>query len=321
MKQLEVTSGRILAVYNEYSTRAHLADQGVRRPLEDLGLSKGQVESHILRFPRVEDNIADLSELIREGDTILSVGGDGTYHTVGNAALRAALEGVRVGLVGYGNFNDGARTFNQLEDLRNPLPLLDQNARTVDVHPIETMIDNELWRQAFLYMSIGRTAELAAIFNDPEVRSSLLSGESSMVKNFRRLISEYFRTRNDGYIPPFCHLGDDDTVHSNVTDVVNVNGPIMARFARSGKDMHKTDAYIQSCLDISRLYPNLPFILKSLLGCMPGREIESDTMKFVDLSVVPLQADGESDRRKGVGTIRLQKTPGAPALQVITAKL
>lgn len=321
MNSAQVTPDRILVVYNDHSTRAEVARQEVERQLATLELLKGHVTSHTLQSPRVEDNITDVAALIHAGDTVLSVGGDGTYHTVGNAVLTAAAKNVRVGLIPGGNFNDGPHTFNNLKDLRNPLPLLNQDARTVGVHPVEIMINNEFWRHALLYASAGRTAEFAAIFNHPAVRKSLLSGKSSMFRNLARLGCKYLETRDDGYLPPFCRQGDD-TVYSHMTDIVNVNGPIMARFMRSGTDLYKTGTFRQSVLDISRLGPNLPFLLNSVIRSrMPGREIGSDIITFTNSSVVSFQVDGEPLLTE-VKTIELRKESGVDAqvLQVIKTK-
>lgn len=305
---MKTTTDRLFVAYNPNSTRASLADQGVRQALDGLNLPKGQIAEYAFKFANTDDNIADIAEQIQDGDVVFGIGGDGSYHTAGNAVRLSEKKDVRLGVLGYGNFNDGANTFNHEVDVRNPLPLLSRNAATTVVYPLEVLVNDEKWREGMLYVSLGGAAVLASLFDDPRVRESLHAGKTSAAQNYARIAKKYFELSKDKdrFLDPFRHA-HDDTLQTTVTDVMNVNGPRAARFIRSHNHHYQTDSFTQNDLDISHIAPNLPFIMSSLMHHMPGRLMTEDTIRFEQPATVPIQADGEYTLLTDVNTIQIRK--------------
>ncbi len=306
---MKTTSDEVLVIYNRNSTNARLADEDVRRPIADLNLPVGQVQEHILRYPRVEDNIADLSESIHDGQRLIVVGGDGTLHTVGNAVSQSGSEDVKIGATAHGNFCDWVRAHNETSDLRNPLPLLEEFAATARLHPLELFVNGERRREGMLYFTIGQSAVLASLFNDPDVRRELHNGKSSAIHNYSRLLKEYFARRGGNYLSAFYR--EDGILQSDQTDTLHINNSRIARFAHLSYDPGPELEYVLTDdLDISRIPNNIPFIAKSLVRHMPGRKVRKDTIHFAQPSDITVQADGEDSVLRGVNTLTVQKKAG-----------
>ena len=84
---------RIVVVTNPNSTRAGAIGRDVILRLADEGVRFTHIST---RCPSVDDNIADLTPKLHDGDIVLSAGGDGTMLGVSNAALDSGAEGITI---------------------------------------------------------------------------------------------------------------------------------------------------------------------------------------------------------------------------------
>lgn len=305
---------RIVVIHNTKSSRASSVAHGVFDRLEDGGISS----THFLTpSPHVEDNIDAIANLVEPGDTVISAAGDGTANAVFNGLLTADHQDVRVGFLGYGNFNDMAHTFNARSARRDPLALLNSE-KSIEVNPLVVAKNGEHWRYAGLYATLGWTAVAAAEFDDPRVREKLQHGGANIVSSLARLGLHYFRTRHTSDIPPFYR--ENGQLHEGVTDVLAVNGPIMAKIIRSGQDKYKDPDFLLRDLDVSGLFKNAGFLAASALGRMPGESTTTDVLHFVHPSSVPIQVDGEFSRLEEVSSLSISKNADGPTLRVIDGR-
>ena len=130
---------RLVVVKNPNSTRAHRVEHEVINPLHANGDPFAVVQT---LSPDAEENIAHLSEILRDGDRVLSAGGGRTGMQLANAVLRSGLD-IELGFLPYGNFNDLAR----VHGLRNPLDAYGE-VSTTELHPLTIDINGEYWRDA-----------------------------------------------------------------------------------------------------------------------------------------------------------------------------
>src|ERR1700750_702794 len=97
---------RIVVIRNPASSHAGSVQDEVITPFQDFGLSPGQLVEFDIPSRDVDTSTESLAALLQPGDRLISPGGDGTGNLAVNAAMLASHEGVRLGFLPYGNFND-----------------------------------------------------------------------------------------------------------------------------------------------------------------------------------------------------------------------
>lgn len=305
---------RVVVIHNTNSSHASEVQANVLNVLDAEGVVYAAFQTP---SPNPKDTIDAVADFVRSGDTILSAAGDGTGNAVGNGLLLANQSDVKVGFLGYGNFNDMAATFNAGTAKRNPLLQL-QSDQTRTLHPLEIMKNNEHWRYALLYSTLGWTALAAHEFDNPKIRERLQGGGATIASSLARLGLFYFKTRHTSKLPPFRR--ENGSYHDNLTDVLAVNGPIMAKIIRTGKNKYGDADFLRRDLDVSGFAKNIPFLVASGLGHMPGTLTTSDELQFAAPATLPIQLDGEYTGLRDVSTLAIRKSPDAPTLQVITTR-
>ncbi|MDB5187454.1 MAG: Lipid kinase, YegS/Rv2252/BmrU family [Candidatus Saccharibacteria bacterium] len=307
-------SERLVVIHNTKSSRAANVERGVFDRLADGGMRPTRF---LTPSPHAADNIDAIAHFVQSGDTVLSAAGDGTANAVINGLLESNHEGVTAGFLGYGNFNDVPRTMNHGDARRDPLTLL-SSRKTVELNPLSVTKNGEHWRYAALYATLGWTAVAAAEFDSPKVREKLQHGGANIVSSLARLGIRYFQTRHISDLPLFYR--DNGELYEGLTDVLAVNGPIMAKIIRSGQDKYKGPDFLLRDLDVSGLFKNSGFLAASAIGRMPGVVTQSDELKFTQPSSVPIQVDGEFSMLNNVSTLRIEKSDEHPTLQIIDGR-
>ena len=101
---------RLLVVYNQRSSNfCHVQ----REVIDKLpGLDGYIIGKYSIKKTNFDDNVATLSELLQDGDTVLVAGGDATAAIAANAILKSGKD-ASISALAYGNFNDFARTISK----------------------------------------------------------------------------------------------------------------------------------------------------------------------------------------------------------------
>ncbi|GEM_PF-769976 len=306
---------RVLVVHNPKSSHASNVQRDVFDRLREDGV---KYESFSTPSPDATDNIDAIAATLREDDTVLSVGGDGTALQVANGVRVAGVAGVKLGILNLGNFGDGAHNFHIPAARRDPLPVLEAQDRTVAVRPLEIMVNDEYWRSTLLYATLGWTAMAAHQFDNPKIREQLQHGAANLPLTLGRLVLYYFKTRHEGVLPLFSRDGDDGG--EPVTDIMAVSGRYVAGFMKMRHDKTGDLDFLSRDLDVSGLTKNSSFLTASTLGYMPGTMKASDTLLFKEPASVPIQLDGEFTLLENVSKLQIRKSPELPTLQVITTR-
>ena len=98
---------RLLVVYNPYSSRFKDVECEVLSRVRDLkGYMVGKYE---IAKIGVDENVKQIAKIIRDGDLVLSVGGDATAVVAANGIITSGKDAT-LSVLPYGNFNDLART-------------------------------------------------------------------------------------------------------------------------------------------------------------------------------------------------------------------
>jgi diacylglycerol kinase family enzyme len=297
-------SERIVVVHNPNSTKSRDVKREVFGRLRDAGITFDAVES---KTPDHDSNAEEFAEFFREGDTILGAGGDGAHTQIKDGMLLSGLPGLRIGFLGYGNFNDIAVGFNGPGHI-DPLRFLDDRAQEIDAIPMHVDINGKTIRRPLAYATLGWTATASGKFADGEFRQLLKERNKHFVTALSgaALFREYFQRRKELFLPHYT-LNDDREYNTRITDVVALNHPRMGRFIRrndfdsSGKDF----AYAQ--LDVSGLMKNSRFLTQAFIGNMPATLVNEQRLEFQVPSTIPYQNEGEFMLLEGVETLIFSK--------------
>ena len=290
---------RLIVVYNPRSSRfAEVKRDVLERTRELNGYLVGKYE---VAPTNIDDNIAKLGAVLKDGDMILSAGGDATGVISANAILRAGRD-VTLSVLPYGNFNDLARTLRTrtFDDVF----LSDTSVRKF--YPLEIEVNGQFYRYSTCYVTIGMTAEAVQIYDSPEMRAKLKKQFGRKVSSYTQLAKWYFKNRkNHIFIPEFALNGVKQS--KKITDYAAVNGRSMARVMRGGED-YRDPKYFRSEVDrLSNFYRLVKLMTKSILSRVPGKATEGDALLFINPASIMLQAEGESQRFDDVQEIVIRK--------------
>ncbi|MBP6038025.1 MAG: hypothetical protein KA604_01675 [Candidatus Saccharimonas sp.] len=300
---------RIVLVRNPNSTRAKRVEKDIVAPLNQ---TDNVYQEFVTQHPDTEANIEDMREFFREGDLILSAGGDGTTMQVANAVLREHHADTLIAPLAVGNFNDiaGAQ--------RNPIALLSPDAHVETIHPLTVDVNGEYWRDSPAYVTLGATAVLAGSFGNTDSREAMRQAPewAKLAYSIGQLGVNYFKVRGDT-LSPF-HTSQANTVRHAVTDVLLINNRRVGRIIRSDTDYSAGPVFGYREANVSHILPNLPFGLRALAGKTPADVVSEIRIMFEHASSVPIQSEGEFTQLHGVHEIFVYKDP-AKTLRLVRA--
>ena len=289
---------RLLIVYNPNSSQyIHVKDEILSKTTRLNGYMVGKFTIEKAPF---ETNVKRLISVLRNGDLVLSAGGDATGAVCVNAILNSDKD-VTLAVLPYGNFNDLARTL-KLKTLEDVL----HSSTVNNFYPLDILIDGKHWRYAACYVTIGMTAEAVAIFDQPKIRKKMQEGHKSSWRSYLQLAGWYFKNRHKKQFLPDFELNGVKK-HSRTSDYAAVNGSSMSRVMKGGKDYLKPQIF-RSETERTVSFPRLfRLMTRSILHRVPGTDTKGDTLTFINPATVSLQAEGEYHTFENIRTIEIKK--------------
>lgn len=277
----EALKRRVVIVYNPRSSRA------------------GQVERRVLaRLPEatryevldtdVDDNAGRLAKVLRDGDLVLTAGGDATAVIGLNGAMLSGRD-VAFAALPYGNFNDTAHGLGlrKLEDV-----LAGEERRA---WALQCLVDGEHYRYGLCYFTLGMFAEATEIFDNPKYRKKLRSGKRSVWYSVKILAEWWVKNRRREFLPDAYKINGREV--RRTTDYAALNSCRMARLMKSRrwfleKKFKAQTGRLSSLLGLARL------MVPSVLWGMSGRVTGRDALEFAEEVEVMVQGEGEYRRVK-----------------------
>ncbi len=301
---------RLFVVYNPRSS--HYA-QVERDILDRMREMKGVVLGKFEVAPvSVDENAKRLAKILTSGDLVIAAGGDGTANVAINGIMLSKAQNVKFGVIGYGNFNDVARTFGNLK--------LDDilRGKVRRVYPLECKINGKHWRFGMCYFTMGMFAEACAVFDNPKTRKTLRKGGRKTIFSLFSLMKWWLKNKRRKFLPEVFHLGDsseDFAECKNVSDYMAVNGRSVARIMK-GSNWHENDSeFLSMTGQMTKFRKLMPMMMKSMVKRIPGMESDYDCIVFPTPTKVMIQAEGEYKMLSGVRTVEISKV-GKPILVV-----
>ena len=298
---------RLILVYNPNSSN-------YRRVKKDVLDSRAEIfkdyklDEYTIKQIGFENNVKNLTKIIKDGDILLALGGDATAAITANAILDSGKDAT-LAVLPYGNFNDLARTLGTMK-----LDDLNLDSKSIRLYPLEIYVNDVFWRYATCYVTIGMTAEAVELFDEPKFRKYMQKGHKSSWRSYLELAKWYFKNRKKKVFLPEFTINGKKTV-KKASDYAAVSGKSMCRVMKGGEDYKKPKIFRSKALKTIS-FPRLFMLMaKSILHRTPGDETTSDILEFKEPATVELQAEGEYQIFKDVRTIEIKK--GSKCLKVI----
>lgn len=301
---------RLFIVYNPRSSHYEQVKTDIIDRLKGLkGVMVGKFE---VAATNVDDNARRLAKVLSSGDLVIAAGGDGTANIAVNGIMLSRAQNVKFGVIGYGNFNDVARTFGNLK--------LDDILRghVKRVYPLECKINGKHWRFGMCYFTLGMFAEACACFDAPKTRKTLRKGGRKTIYSLMILVGWWFKNHRRKFLPESFHIGDsseDFAECKKVSDYMAVNGRTVAKIMKGSDWFLKDGSFLSMTGQMTKFTKLVPMMLKSVFKRIPGTESDYDCIVFPESTKVMIQAEGEYKMISGVRTVEISKV-GKPLLVV-----
>ena len=294
---------RLFVVYNPRSS--HYAS--VKRDILDrLGKIKGvMIGKFEVADTDVDDNARRLARILTTGDLVIAAGGDGTANIAINGIMLSRATNVKLGVIGYGNFNDVSRTFGSLK--------LDDilKGSVKKVYPLECKINGKHWRYGMCYFTIGMFAEACAVFDAPKTRKTLRKGGRKTIYSLLTLMRWWMKNRRRQFMPEKFLLGgagEEFVECKKVSDYMAVNGRTVAKIMKGTNTSGRSKSFLSMTGQMTKLRKLTPMMMRSVLKKIPGTESEYDCLVFPEASEIMIQAEGEYKKFAGIRTVEIAKT-------------
>ena len=301
---------RLIIVYNPRSSHFAKVEQEVlskARALKGWAVGKFEVAE-----TNVDENAQRLSKLLVDNDLVIAAGGDGTATIAVNGIMLSSAKNVRLGVQGFGNFNDTARCFGftKFEEI------IKGDAK--EVWPLECMINKEHWRYGMCYFTIGMFAEACAAFDHPKTRKKLQKGNKRTMFSLKVLVKWWLRQRRKHQLPNFA-LGGASGEYiecKHKSDYMAVNSKTVAKMMKGGKYYLSKDGFLSYNGQMTKFFRLCLMMSKSILRRIPGTESDYDCLVFPKPAKMMVQAEGEYHKFADVEIVEISKAE-KPLLAIV----
>ena len=299
---------RVVLVLNPRSSQAKNVEREVLYPINQyIFVNRKTSNVTILKFEvlptDVDDNAERLASILKDEDIMLTIGGDGTA-TIGVNAAFLSRKRILYYTIPYGNFNDIARTTRR--------------AKGKKVFALEARINDEHFRFAMCYFTVGMLAKSTEIFDEKRIRERLRKRKKNLLFSLFELFKWFIGNRRQKFIPEFKYKINSELNEGlecdRASDIVVLNGVSMARVLRGG-DYFKRKTFL---LRISRMQDFFRigwFMIIGILWKVTGKTVNSTILYFDrkrNTGKMEIQAEGRSCRPSWPRPCRRARRGGTP---------
>lgn len=298
---------RLVLVYNPNSSNYRRVKRDILDNREEI-FDGYNIDEYTIKKIGFENNVKNLTKIIKDDDMLLALGGDATAAITANAILESKKQAI-FAVLPYGNFNDLARTLGTMN-----LKSLDLRAKPIKMYPLEIYIDGKFWRYATCYVTIGMTAEAVELFDEPKFRKYMQKGHKSSWRSYLELSRWYFKNRHKKVFLPEFTINGKPTM-KKASDYAAVSGKSMCRVMKGGDDFKKPKVFRSKAFKTISFPKLFMLMTRAILVRTPGDETRGDVLEFVNPATVELQAEGEYQIFENIKKIEVKK--GDKCLRVV----
>lgn len=289
---------RLVLVYNRRSSKHALIEREVLS--EARKLSGWMVAKYEVKNDGLQENAKSLARILMDRDLLVVAGGDGTANMALNAIIESGKK-VTLGVLGYGNFSDFAGMLGtiSLADVVRKF----EKKQVKELYPLKIEVNDELWRYAGCYATVGMAAEVTKIFDQEKVRTKL--SRRAHWFSYLKIAFWYYKNRFRRIFVPKMRL--NGAPQKTMTDIIALNSPRMASVMR-GKDWcWRKKVFGAGSFKLKWSVPLFFFMMKSMFNRVPVSESEKMLVEFDEPANVVIQAEGEYEDLEGVRKIAIEK--------------
>ena len=298
---------RLMIVYNPRSSKfGRVRDEVID---ESRGLEGWVVGKYEVLDTNVDDNAEKLAKVLNDGDLVVAAGGDATATIALNGAMLSRTKDVKLGVLGYGYFNDMARTLGA-RSLREIVAITEggSGGRVAEAWGLECLVNGKHWRWGMCYFTAGLFAESTVIFDQRDNRRGLRTGRKGMFYSIWLLAGWYFKHRKQRFLADFTLQGSGiERRFEGMTDYVAVNGRTVARMMRGGRWFLDDRKFLGEVRNFRSFWSLVWFMARSILVRIPGKKTRRDVLSFDEPAKVMIQAEGEYKKFEGVKMVEVRK--------------
>lgn len=302
---------KLILVYNPRSAQHELIQKEVlatTRTLLGWMVAKFEVKPLDLM-----ENAKRLARILDDGDLVIAAGGDGAAVMTINGIIESGKR-VTFGMLGYGHFNDFARTLGATHPVEYGGEYLGGVAEIVrkfeagetrEYYPLEVLVGGKHWRYTACYVTMGMAAEVTEIFDQKEVREKIQ--KTSHLRSYFRIARWYYRNRKQREFLPELKLSGEKMAQA--TDVIALNTPYMAKVMRGEKWYEKADKFAAGGFWLKRSWTLFKFMMRSMFSRVPFTEVGELMVEFEQPARFMIQTDGEYQLLEDVQKVEVKKGP------------
>lgn len=298
---------RVMVVYNPRSSQFGRVREEVLSEANKLkGWMVGKFE---VLDTDVDHNASRLAKVLNDGDLVVAAGGDGTATIAMNGIMTSKAEDVKFGVLGYGNFNDMARTFGT-KSMEEIIMIAEGKGegKIKEAWGLECFVNDRHYRWGMCYFTIGLFAEACAVFDQKDNRRQLRTGKKSLFYSIWLLAKWYMKNRKKHFLPNFTlERKEDQRECKDMTDYVAMNGTSMARVMKGKKWLFEKESFSGVARSLRSLWKLGKLMAPSIFTKVPGKETNGDILDFNREGTVMIQAEGEYTKIRGVKKIEIRK--------------
>ncbi|RYC74628.1 diacylglycerol kinase family protein [Candidatus Nanosyncoccus alces] len=290
---------RLIIVYNPRSSRFIDVEKEILTPAKNLKgyiIGKYKVEN-----TDVDQNADKFAKIIKDGDLVVSAGGDATGIIASNGIIKSGKDAT-LAVLPYGNFNDLSRTLGT----KTLADVLSSESTVKKLYPLEIIVDGKFFRYATCYVTIGMTAEACELFDEPKFRKSMQKGHKSSWRSYLALAKWYFKNRHKKVFIPEFTLNGKKTA-KGISDYCALSGKSMCRVMKGGDDYLKPKVFRSENCRLTNLWRLTKLMVAAIFTRTPGTPTTDDILEFTNPATVELQAEGEYRTFKDIKSIEIKK--------------
>lgn len=287
---------RLIIVHSSHSTKAAKVRDEVILPAQRMpGLMVGKFEVY---GKSVAENAEGLSKVLRDGDIVLTAGGDGTTEVGVNGILRSKKD-VRLGILGYGNFNDVARAFGfiKFNDIFH--------GKTVEVFPLECFVNGKHLQYAMGYFTAGMMADAARMLNRGGRRERLQKNKNNILYTINQAVKWYFKNRKNSFLPGLFYK---EKYVGDMTEYMAVNVGTMARILKTKTSLENRVEFVSGVRNLKNFWKMTGFGIRGVLLGIKLQETRGDELTFKEPTRMVIQSEGECMELKNVQELTVRKS-------------
>lgn len=308
-------NSRIFLVINPRSSGFDLVENKILKPLYASSLKDREIFTFEIQPTSPLKNAKEIAKILRDGDTILVAGGDGTAHIATNGATLSGKKHLKIKYTGFGNFNDYAHSFSK-NSARSAIEGIVSKQVKATIRPLEIRVNGEFLTHAPLYATVGITAEMAEIFEGKRLRKTLkkVKGRNSrLALSLLAATRFYFKNRHK-HILKISKIEVEEenedtsknfTIPPKATDLVFMNGPRMARIMRSRVNLRDAENFGFTAMNAGDFRANFPFLVRGFLGKIPLKRVKSARISFEKPTKLTIQIEGEAQVLQNIETLEV----------------